>query len=158
VTIPDQEGHVKARAAARGRSRTAIAAVILIAWVAGLVLLARREFFTTDTQKLAAGALNISPGASFYVVEQSGRQIGFASTTIDTVTNGIEVTDYFVADLPIGAETRRASARSVVKLSRALALRTFDVQVESPDAGRRRGGPAPRDRSGGDAHRRPRRR
>jgi hypothetical protein len=142
VTIPDQEGHVKARAAARGRSRTAIAAVILIAWVAGLVLLARREFFTTDTQKLAAGALNISPGASFYVVEQSGRQIGFASTTIDTVTNGIEVTDYFVADLPIGAETRRASARSVVKLSRALALRTFDVQVDSPDAPRRSGGRA----------------
>ncbi len=112
----------------------AVAAVVLVAWAAGLALLARREFFTTDTQKLAAGALNISPGATFFVVEQGGRQIGFASTTIDTVTNGIDVSDYFVADLPIGTETRRASARSVVKLSRALALRTFDVQVESQDA------------------------
>ena len=100
---------MKARAAARGRTRTAIAAAILLAWVGGLVLLARREFFTTDTQKLAAGALNISPGAIFFVVEQDGKQIGFASTTIDTVTNGIDVIDYFVADLPLGAETRRAS-------------------------------------------------
>jgi hypothetical protein len=142
VTIPDQERHVHARAAARGRARSAVAAAILLAWVTGLALLARREYFTTDSQKLAAAALNISPGATFFVVEQGGKQIGFASTTIDTITNGIDVIDYFVADLPIGAATRRASARSVVKLSRALALRTFDVQVDSPDAPMRIGGRA----------------
>ena len=142
MTVVDQAGRVRARAATRGRVRTAIAAVILIAWIAGLAALARREFFTSDTQKLAVGALNISPGATFFAVEQRGKQIGFASTTIDTVTNGIEVTDYFVAELPIGADTRRASARSVVKLSRALALRTFEVQVESEDAPMRIGGRA----------------
>jgi hypothetical protein len=42
--------------------------------------------------------------------------------------------DYFVADLPIAGTVHRASARSIVKLSRALALRTFDVQVESAES------------------------
>jgi hypothetical protein len=140
VTAPQLDGHVKARAAARGRARAGLAAVILLAWIGGLALLARRELFTTSTQKLAAGAQRISPGATFFAVEQAGHQIGFASTTIDTVADGIDVVDYFVADLPLGGAVRRASARSVVKLSRGLALRTFDVQVESQYAPMRIGG------------------
>ena len=104
---------------------------ILAAWGGGLSLLVRREFFQGRAERLAEAALRLSPGATFYAVEQNGVRIGFASTTIDTVAQGIEVTDYFVADLPLAGQVHRASARSVVMLSRALALRTFDVQAEA---------------------------
>jgi len=127
-------GRVARRAARRGLTRTAAAVAILVAWGAGLALLVRREFFVPRTQRLAEAALRISPGATFFTVEQGGRQIGFASSTIDTLTTGIDVVDYFVADLPIAGTMRRASARSVVRLSRGLALRTFDVQVQSEGA------------------------
>ncbi len=115
----------------RPRARLAIAAVILAAWAVGLTLLIQREFFRGRAETLAEAALRISPGATYYVVEQDGRQIGFSSTTIDTTATGIEVTDYFIADLPVGGVGQRASARSVITLTRALALRTFDVEVEA---------------------------
>ena len=118
----------------------ALAVAIVLAWLGGLALLARRELFVSAPARLAEMALRLSPGAAFYAVEQNGQQIGFASNTIDTTSTGIDVVDYFVADLPIAGTTRRASARSVVKLSRGLALRGFDVQVESPQAPMRAGG------------------
>lgn len=115
----------------RRRSRMLIAVLLLVAWSGGLALLVRREFFQGRAERLAEAAMRLSPGSTFYTVEQNGVRIGFASTTIDTVANGIEVTDYFVADLPLAGTVHRASARSVVLLSRALALRTFDVQAEA---------------------------
>ncbi len=117
--------------AGRGRRRAAVAVLLLAAWGGGLTLLVRREFFQGRAERLAEAALRLSPGATYFAVEQNGTRIGFASTTIDTVSLGIEVTDYFVADLPVAGQVHRASARSVVLLSRALALRTFDVQAEA---------------------------
>jgi hypothetical protein len=114
--------------------------VILLAWAVGATLLARRELFVGDVQRLTELALRINPGATYYVVEQGGVQIGFASTTLDTTTAGIEVLDYFVADVPVGGTVTRASARSVVTLSRALALKTFQVQLTAPGANVTAGG------------------
>jgi hypothetical protein len=122
--------------------RAVAAVVILAAWSAGFSMLVRREFFVGSRQRLAEAALRISPGAVFYIVEQAGKQVGFASTTIDTMPTGIDIVDYFIADLPVAGSTRRASARSVVRLSRALTLRTFDLQAEVPGAPRRVGGRA----------------
>jgi transglutaminase-like putative cysteine protease len=118
--------------AARERRRAGVAAVVLVAWVAGLGVLARRELFIGNAQRLAEAALRLSPGATYFRVEQNGAQIGFASTTIDTTDTGVDVVDYFVADLPVAGTRPRASARSVVKLSRTLALRTFDLTVDAP--------------------------
>ncbi len=115
----------------RGRQRTIAAAVILTAWVAGIGLLVRREFFRESAAILAEAALRLGPSTSFYVVEQEGRQIGYASTTIDTASTQFEVTDFFTADLPVAGQQFRATARSVITLSRALALKTFDVSVEN---------------------------
>jgi transglutaminase-like putative cysteine protease len=117
----------------RGRVRVVAAVALLAAWGVGLSFLVRREFFQGRAERLAEAALRLNPGATFYTVEQNGTRIGFASTTIDTVANGIEVTDYFVADLPLAGRVHRTSARSVVLLSRALALRTFDVQAEAAE-------------------------
>lgn len=117
--------------AARGRRRAGIAGALLVAWVAGLGLLARRELFRPATDRMAEIALRVNPGAVFYAVEQDGRRIGFASSTIDTLPSSIELTDYFVADLVLAGKPLRASARSFITTSRALALRTFQVDVET---------------------------
>ena len=115
----------------RGRRRAITALLILIAWGTGVGLLVRREFFRERSVVLAEAAMRLNPSTSFYVVEQNGKQIGFASTTIDTSTTAFEIVDYFTADLPVAGRDFRASARSVITLSRGLALRSFDVQVES---------------------------
>ncbi len=118
----------------RGRQRRAAASLILLAWGAGLVLLVQREFFRERSAVLAEAALRLGPSTSFYSVEMGGKQIGFASTTIDTSTTAFEVVDYFTADLQVGGQEFRATARSVITLSRSLALRTFDVRAETPVA------------------------
>jgi hypothetical protein len=108
-----------------------MAVLILVAWSVGVGLLVRREFFREKAAILAEAALRLGPSTSFYIVEQDGKQIGYASTSIDTSTTAFEVTDFFTADLPVAGQEFRASARSVITLSRGLALRTFDVSIES---------------------------
>ena len=115
----------------RARRRALTAVAILAAWAVGVGLLIRREYFRESAAVLAEAALRLGPSTSFYVVEQDGRQIGYASTTIDTSRTQFEVTDYFTADLPVAGQEFRASARSVITTSRALALQTFAVTVEN---------------------------
>ncbi len=116
-------------------SRRGVAAVVILAcWIAGMAVLVRREFFQPNTERLAEAAVRVSPGAVFYAVLQSGQQIGFASSTIDTTRDSITATDYLVADIPAGGAVHRVQARTVVGLSRALRVRTFDVEVESEAA------------------------
>lgn len=125
-----------ARLVARGQRRGALAVGILLAWSLGVGMLIRQEFFRERSAVLAEAALRLAPGVSFFVVERDGRQVGFASTSIDTSTTTFEVVDYFIADVPAGDGEFRASTRSVITLSRSLALRSFDVAIESADAPR----------------------
>jgi hypothetical protein len=118
--------------ASRDRTRGYLALAILLAWGLGLSLLVRKELFRERSAILAEAAMRLGPMAFYYVVEQEGRQIGFASTYVDTTMTSYEVVDYFIADLAVGGERFRASARSAITLSRALALRSFDVTIETP--------------------------
>jgi hypothetical protein len=81
--------------------------------------------------KLREAGMSVSPGATYFAVLQQGRQIGFASSTVDTTDGGISVHDYLVADLPIGGELHRATARSEVELTRALRVSQFKMQVDA---------------------------
>ena len=94
-------------------------------------LLLRRELFRPAGDRLAEIALRVTPGVVFYAVDQAGEQIGFASSTIDTTGTGVEVIDYFVADLPVGGALHRASARSKVLLSRGMVLDSFSLDLQS---------------------------
>jgi hypothetical protein len=114
--------------------RALAAALILLLWLGGLGFLVRREYFRPDTERLAEAALRVSPGAVYYAVMQGSRQIGFASSSIDTATTTISVDDYLVADLPVGGRAHRASARTHVVLTRALHTKAFAVTFEG-DAG-----------------------
>ena len=119
----------------RSRSRRALAAgLVLLLWVAGLGFLIRREYFRPDTERLAEAALRVSPGNVYYAVTQGNRQIGFASSSIDTATTTISVDDYLVVDMPVGGRTHRASARTHVVLTRALHTKAFAVTFESDAA------------------------
>lgn len=119
-------------AAGRRRGRSIAAALILVAWVGGLSALVARDFFLDRSAIIAEAAMRLGPGATYFTVEMDGRQIGFASTTIDTSGTTFDVVDYFIADLPVAGQEIRASARSVITLSRALALRRFDVEMDIP--------------------------
>jgi hypothetical protein len=111
--------------------RGAAGAVILVAWLAGLAVLIRREYFRPQLERLAEAALRVNPGATFYGVMQGQQHIGFASSSIDTTLTSITVRDYLVADLPMGGQRRRASATTNIVLSRALRMRRFDLSVET---------------------------
>ena len=113
------------------KRRGAVAVTVLIAWAAGMAIFIRRERHNAPAQRLAEAALRVSPGAAFYRVEKDGRQIGFASSTIDTTRGGLSITDYLSADLPVGGAEHRATATSDVRLSRTLALTDFALSFEA---------------------------
>jgi transglutaminase-like putative cysteine protease len=111
--------------------RAMLGGAIIVAWLLGLALLVRREYFRPQLERLAQAGIRVAPGVVYYGVLQGSRQIGFASSTIDTAQNTITVTDYLVADLPVGGKPRRAVARTNVSLSRALRLKKFDLSFEA---------------------------
>ena len=117
--------------ARRFGTRGQLAAGIVVLWLAGIGLLTQRELFRPHTEQLAEAGLRVTPGATYFAVLQKGQQIGFASTTVDTVDGGITVADYLVADLPVGGKLHRASARTTVHLSRALRVSRFSLDVSA---------------------------
>jgi len=114
--------------------RGVMGGVIVAAWLGGIAVLVHREYFRPRLEQMAEAALRVSPGAVYYGVMQGMRQIGFASSTIDTGTTSITVNDYLVADLPFGGKARRTSARTSVTLSRALRIRSFELTLETQGA------------------------
>ena len=110
--------------------RGVIAGVVLLIWVVALSLLIRREFFQAPTARLAEAAMRVSPEALFYVIERNGEQIGFASSTIDTTEQTVEVSDHLVLDLPVDKRLHRSSARAAVSLTRGLRMLGFRASVE----------------------------
>jgi len=98
-----------------------------------MTMFIRRERHNAPAQRLAEAALRVSPGAAYYRVEKDGRQIGFASSTIDTTHGGLAINDYLTADLAVGGRDHRATATSDVRLSRMLALRAaYDAAGRLP--------------------------
>ena len=110
--------------------RGIIAAVVLLVWVVALSVLIRREFFRAPPERLAEAALRVSPEALFYVIERGGEQIGFGSSTVDTTTETVEVSDHIVVDLPVDRRLHRSTARAAVSLTRGLRLLGFRASVE----------------------------
>jgi transglutaminase-like putative cysteine protease len=115
--------------------RGAVAIAVLAAWAAGMALFARRELSDAPARRLADAGLRVAPGAEYYAVEQNGTRIGYASSTIDTLAGGaLRVTDFLLADIPVGGRVHRTTAQSVARVSRALALTDFSLSFESDSA------------------------
>ena len=116
------------------RGRGAVAVAVLVAWLAGLAVFAHRERRDGPAQRLAEAAMRVSPGAAYYRVDKDGRQIGFASSMIDTIRGGLAIDDHLSADLPVGGVAHRATVTSAVHLSRTLALTNFRLSFDADGA------------------------
>ena len=103
---------------------------ILAAWALSLGWLVKREVFRPTGARLAAAALAVPPGALFYRLDVGGQQVGFSSTTLDTLPNAIRVENVFVIDVAALGKLRRTTARSIAMLSRALRLESVEATFD----------------------------
>jgi hypothetical protein len=111
------------------------ALAILATWALALGWLARRELFRPTAARLAEAARAIPPGATFFRLDVGGAQVGFASSTIDTLGDSLRVDETLVLEVPTLGRLSRTSARSVAVVGRSLQLRSLDVRVDG-DLGR----------------------
>jgi transglutaminase superfamily protein len=116
-------------------NRRTVGVAILLVWFAALGWLAKRELLPTSAAQLAEAALRVGPSGAFYSLTMGDRQIGFASSTVDTLPAEIRVQSMMVMDIPVRGVVHRATYRSDLRLSRALRLQGFEVEVEG-DIGR----------------------
>lgn len=103
--------------------RGVVATSVLAAWAAGLVALAIRELNPSNAARLAEVALRVTPITTYYMVEDAGRHVGFASIAIDTVPHSLQVTEYRVTE---SADGNRLTDQLTVRLSRGLAMREYE--------------------------------
>ena len=104
--------------------------VILLAWGLSLGWLVKREFFRPTAARLAEAARGISPGAAYYRLDVAGTQVGFASTTVDTMSDSIRVDESLVLEIAALGHLSRTSARSTAIVGRTLRLRNIDVRFD----------------------------
>lgn len=107
---------------------------ILVAWALSLGWLVKRQFFQTTGARLAEAALAVPPGAMFYRLDVGGQQVGFASSTIDTLQDSIRVEDQLVLDVRALGRFHRTTARSSATVNRALRLVHLDATFDGDGA------------------------
>lgn len=109
--------------------------MILVAWAAALFWLIQRQYFGPAGTRPGNLSPGISPGAQFYRLSLGAQQLGYASTTVDTLGDSIRLVDVLVLDLPSLGHLGRTAGRSVTTLDRA--LRLLDVTTEIDGAAER---------------------
>jgi hypothetical protein len=109
--------------------RARIAFVIVVAWLAGMAVLARRELFHGESERLAIASLLVNPGSQYYSLTRGADRVGYASSTLDTSLSGIRITELLVADVASPTGARRLAARSVANLTRRMGLVDFGYEL-----------------------------
>ncbi len=70
--------------------------MVFALWALSLGWLVKREVFRSTGARLAEAAMAVAPGGMFYRLAVGGQQVGYASTTIDTLPDAIRVENVFV--------------------------------------------------------------
>lgn len=111
--------------------RTAIAVAVVVLWAAGLAMMLQRNASRSEEQQLADVALTVQPATFYYLVERDGRQIGAASSAIDTTMRNLVSEEYIVGDFPSpsGGGNERTSARWRTALSRGFRLQKTWIEI-----------------------------
>jgi hypothetical protein len=109
--------------------REAIGAGVILLWLAGLGMLARRELFVGEPQKMTEAALLVVPGTAYYEVLNGDARVGWASSSIDTSASGISMRDVLVIDPPDSGARDRLAARSRVSVTPGLRLTAFTFEL-----------------------------
>lgn len=104
---------------------------IIVVWVLLLGAHVRREYFAPELEQLAAAALALNPGTSFYTLRMGGRAVGQATSALDTVPEGFLLEDFMSLELPALGQTGTAVARSRVDLDPSLQMRAFTFSLDS---------------------------
>ena len=111
-------------------NRRTLAAGILALWLGLMGWLAWREYRPRlESDVVAEATLSLPPGATYYTLLLGGQQIGYASNTVDTLPDGIQVDDRMTLEIPALGETHTTTAQSQAVLSRSLALRSFTATM-----------------------------
>ncbi|MDP3773773.1 MAG: transglutaminase-like domain-containing protein [Gemmatimonadales bacterium] len=117
--------------------------MVVVAWLAGLGLLLKREYFKSSTIRLAEAATRVGPGASYYTLSMGGGPIGYAASTVDTIgptspgdttTPGVRVQDVVVIDIEALGSIQRVELTTDILLTRALHVRSFQGSLNSEAA------------------------
>lgn len=114
-------------------SRQRWVVVILVAWAISFGWLVKREFFRTTGERLAEAALAVPPGTVFYRIDLAGQQVGFASTTVDTVGTALSISDVLLLEYSVLGRIQRTRTRSRAVVNRALRLQTLDVMFDGDE-------------------------
>lgn len=109
--------------------RNTIAITIIAIWIVGLAFLYRRNTTSTPEQALAEMGMRISPATYYYTLLQGDKQIGAASSSIDTSKTRVIATDFVRGQIPVGPDVLRMEARSQARFTRGMRLRDFIVQA-----------------------------
>ncbi|MGH3630720.1 MAG: transglutaminase-like domain-containing protein, partial [Sciscionella sp.] len=119
--------------------RAATAWGILAVWLVAVAWLIDRDYLHPHRTRSIEGALAVSPSAQYFRVEAGGRQVGFASTTIDTLPGDlrtpaeIQVSDVLVTEVPVLGKLQHIEVRGLARLSRLLQLISFSTRLHTPD-------------------------
>jgi hypothetical protein len=111
-------------------NRRTIAVGIIGIWAIAIALYWRRTTHRTPEQMLAEVAARVAPETYYYIVEQGGRQVGAASSAIDTSRTRLIITDFIRGVIRVGPDSLRLQARAQARFSRGLSLRDFIIQAE----------------------------
>lgn len=87
--------------------------------------LGARRLSSHATPDLAAGTERLPPGAAYFAVRLAERQIGLASITIDTLADGIRITERLDLTIPAARGAERVLATADAELTHDLRLRRF---------------------------------
>ncbi len=99
-------------------------------WAVALAWLIGRVSFRSTGARLAESALTVSPGAVFYRLSVGAKQLGYASSTVDTLVDSLRLVDVFVFDVPALGHLNRTEGRSVATLDRSLHLTGLASEVD----------------------------
>jgi hypothetical protein len=110
-------------------NRRVLAAGVLIAWLAAVGWLVRKEYWHTSGDPLGEARFSLPPSATYFSLSLGGDQIGYASSTVDTLADTLRVTEVMSLEVAVLGEIRRTDARTEAVLSRSLRLRQFNAWV-----------------------------
>jgi hypothetical protein len=110
-------------------NRRWVAVGVIVLWLAGLGMLARRELFRPHLERLAEAALRVNQATTFFGVSRDSGLVGYASSVVDTTPSSIIITDYLVTE--ISGPRPRSTSRAKITLTRTLKLREFESSVLS---------------------------
>jgi hypothetical protein len=111
-------------------SRRTAAVLILSAWVGALGWLAQRHYLNAAAGEGVA-RWPVPPGSAYHTIRLGDRQYGLSSLTIDTLAEGLRVTELVTLDLPrlSAGVPRRTSVRIEALYTRGLQLSRWQADL-----------------------------